>query len=148
MNRLRAAKILTALIIGVSAPTVASLGYFLITGDPTFRPLGLSKLALDTFQQERASMDILADIRWGNAARLSDSQDQVRAIISQKLESYDVDYRVQINPTEGTEITITYVVMGSRIGPYPITQAGRGLGAAVTALRLNIRAAEQQASNR
>ena len=62
MTRMRAVRILLALILGVATPTLASLGYFWMTGDPTFRPLGLSKVALDSFETERAKMDILAEV--------------------------------------------------------------------------------------
>ena len=141
MNRMRAAQILTALILGVTAPTIVSLGYFYVTGDPTFRPLGISKAALDTFMPERAAMNVQAVVNWGRGSTLQQSQAEIRRILARSLDTYDVDYRIQINDVAGRKVTVTYVVMGSRLGPYPIARAGRGLGAAVDALRRNQRAA-------
>ena len=142
MTRMRAVRILLALILGVATPTLASLGYFWMTGDPTFRPLGLSKTALDSFETERAKMDILAEVYWGQDAKASHSKPEVRRMLSQAIGAYDVDYRVNFNTTAGDKISVVYVVLGSRLGPYPISQAGRGIGPAVSALRRNIKAAE------
>lgn len=127
---------------GAALPTIASLAYYMATGDPTVRPLGISKEALERFiPAVSADADIQVTILWGSDSRFPRSQDDVIAIIGRSLDAYDVAYRFQFIDTAGDEVRLTYQVRDSRIGPFPISRAAAGIPAAVSAVRM-IEAAE------
>lgn len=140
MNSLRALKIVLALALGAALPTALALTYYVVTGDPTFRPLGISKAALEKFDPPDPSLDIVVAIGWGEDARLKQDQDEVAALIGRSIAAYDVAYRFRHFPIEGDEVLIWYIVRQTRIGPYPASKAARGVSAAITALRLNMQA--------
>lgn len=138
MKTTRALQVVLSLAFGAALPTIGALTYYSFTGDPTVRPLGISKQALDRFiPSSGAELEIRVILNWGEQNRLRQNQDEVIALIGRNLDSYDVDYSFQFLPVPGPEVSLYYQVRGSRIGPYAIARAAEGIPAAISALRRN-----------
>jgi hypothetical protein len=121
------------IIVGVVAalivlPAALSLSAYFITKNPNFRPLGIT-------------IDKLAE-----AGLISDSGDKSvthasKGEYTKALEStFDIlgtEVRVKFRTVPNTsDVSVTYLVGQSKIGPYPISQAANGVKAAVRAERM------------
>ena len=140
MGSIRALRIVLALALGAALPTILSIWYYLFTGDPTFRPLGISKAALEHFDPPESPLDIVVAVGWGADARPRQTEDQLAGAIGRSLAVYDVAFRFRHFSIEGDQVLVWYIIRQTELGPYPAGQAAKGLSAAVTALRMNLKA--------
>ena len=140
MSSLRALKIVFALALGMALPTLAALGYYAATGDPTFRPLGISEAALARFANSSEDLAIVVTIRRGTATSINASADEVERRFAAALRPYDVPTRIRTQAVNGRDVTISFQVRGTHLGPYDIRDASAALSAAVSAYHLNFNA--------
>jgi hypothetical protein len=118
-------------------PAVLSLSAYFITKNPNLRPLGITLDSLTEAGLIESSGEIIAVISVGDRSSKSVSKkDYTKALESTfDILGSDVEVKFRTVPNK-SDITVTYLVGLSRIGPYPISQAASGVKAAVRAERL------------
>ena len=127
-------KILIAIIVVVVLPTAAALTWYWVTKDPTIRPLGITKQALVERTAKGGSMlTIVIRFDPDEDAKASEA---LGANIMRALEAKGVIGSVKRLPVPGHEITVTYLIGASTLGPYSASRASSGINAAVGAYRL------------
>ncbi|WP_298905552.1 hypothetical protein [uncultured Aliiroseovarius sp.] len=127
-------KILIAIIVVVVLPTAAALTWYWVTKDPTIRPLGITKRALvERTAQDGALLTIVIRFDPDQDGKASDA---LGANIVRALEAKGVIGSVKRLPMQGQEMTVTYLVGASTLGPYSASHASSGINAAVGAYRM------------
>ena len=123
------------IIAVIVAPTAVALGWHLFTGDPTVRPLGITREALRDFGIPSTGGEIVAYVDWppgaGQTARKR-LADDLRVSFASK----GVDVRLVFREAGGS-VRVTYVIGKSVLGPYSRARAAEGIGAAVEAYRMH-----------
>lgn len=124
------------LIIAVIVlPTAAALGWYQITRDPEFRPLGITREALRAYGVPGSGTDVTAYVDWPASQASQTARQQLARDIAISFAAKGVDVQVVFRRAEGTP-RITYVVGKSVLGPYPASRAAQGIEAAVEAYRM------------
>ena len=137
MSTLRALKILFALAFGMALPTISALGYFVLTGDPTFRPLGISEAALARFANSQEDLAVVVTIRRGRDTGLNATTSEVERKFAAALRPYDVPMRIRTEIVPGRDVTVTLQVRSTHLGPFDLRSAPSAISAAVSAYHLN-----------
>jgi hypothetical protein len=135
-NTRRSLAYVMLIIAIVVMPTALALGWYQITRDPNFRPLGITREALRDYGVPGAGVDLIAYVDWpaakaGHPARLQLGND-----LSDSFASKGVEARIVFRDASGSP-QITYVIGKSVIGPYPASRAAEGIAAAVEAYRMH-----------
>ncbi|MEE9427623.1 MAG: hypothetical protein V3V25_05675 [Paracoccaceae bacterium] len=123
-------------ILLLSMPTVASVAYFKITGDPTFRPLGITVASLTENLVGGTSRGITVRIEWGESSNTSNSKEQVRLALEKAMSVYPIDFLIRFENTSSAAIEIFFVVDGAKIGPYQLQDVSSGIPAALAAFSM------------
>ncbi|SPF79156.1 hypothetical protein ALP8811_03093 [Aliiroseovarius pelagivivens] len=127
-------KILIAIIVVVVLPTVAALAWYAVTKDPTIRPLGITKQALvEQTSDDGAMLTIVIRFDPDEDTKTSEL---LGTKIAYAFEAKGVVGSVKRLPVPGNEMTVTYLIGASTIGPYPASHASTGINAAVGAYRM------------
>lgn len=127
-------KILIAIILVVVLPTAAALTWYWVTKDPTIRPLGITKQALvERTAQGGSTLTIV--IRFDPDEDTKASAALGNSIV-RALEAKGVIGSVKRLPMQGQDMTVTYLVGASTLGPYSASQASSGINAAMGAYRM------------
>ncbi len=135
--RQRGVGTLILIITLLVAPAAISLSWYKITGNPLFRPLGITDENMRAYFGTGKWIEIVAEVEWdsirsGRIARVDMEQALRRA-----FEAKGVEVRVVFRDSaSGTRIL--YRVGPSVIGPYPQARAAEGISAAVEAYRMNV----------
>ncbi|NDW54217.1 hypothetical protein [Aliiroseovarius sp. PrR006] len=132
-------KILIAIIVVVVLPTAVALTWYWVTKDPTIRPLGITKRAL----VERTAEDggLLTIVIRFDPALDTKASEVLGEKISYAFEAKGVVASVKSLPAPGQDMTVTYLIGASIIGPYSASHASSGINAAVGAYRMVVPAA-------
>ncbi|MHA6265665.1 hypothetical protein ACXYMP_02200 [Aliiroseovarius sp. CAU 1755] len=132
----RGYRMLAAIIGIVAMPTAVALVWYYITQDPTMRPLGISKAALQQYESG-PPLEIVAHVSWDP---LTDAQliEPFTNALRGAFEAKGVPVRVELLATPGQATTVVYDIGVSHLGPYPKFQAVNGVVAAVEAYRMNV----------
>lgn len=129
---------LSAIIAVIITPTVSMLTYYAVTGDPTLRPLAASVDQLRGYFAGRD--DILVEVKWGEAASSTQSQDQVKTILRSAFLSKGLDAHVVFQNVKGSRsIYVTYKVGVSEFGPMRLADTPRAVKSVVAAYRMGKR---------
>ena len=121
----------------VVAPTVISLGWYKATGNPLFRPLGITRESMRAYYGSGEWIEIVAEVAWDSASSGQVSQADMERALRNAFQVKGVEVRVVFRDSNaGTQIL--YRVGPSVIGPYPQSRAAEGIGAAVEAYRMNV----------
>jgi len=133
-NILYIATIITAL----AAPAGMSSLYFLITRDPSVRPLALTREGeMQAGRSGEANELITAHIHWGTNKVQNISVQGLSQDILNAFYGHGVKARVLIHETPGSnQVAVTYTVGASMIGPFSAYRAAEGISAAIAAYRL------------
>lgn len=127
-------RILIAIIAVVVLPTVAALTWYWVTKDPTIRPLGITKRALVEKTAKKGGMlTIVIRFDPNEDAKASEA---LGANIVRALQAKGVIGSVKRLPVPGQDMTVTYLIGASTIGPYSASHASSGINAAVGAYRM------------
>lgn len=118
-------------------PAALSLSAYFITKNPNFRPLGITLDSLTEAGLIENSGEIIAVVSIGDRTPKHSSKSEYTKALESTFEILrsDVDVKFRTVPNS-SDITVTYLVGLSRIGPYPITQAARGVKATLRAERM------------
>jgi len=128
--------LLPAIIVAVALPGSVAYMYYRSTGDPTLRPLGITREELAATISDEHVLDITVQIDWGRETDFVTPKEEVERVLSRALRAVDVDHHFRFSDVAGTEVTITYVVGYNQFGPYRPSQAADGIRAAISALRM------------
>lgn len=128
-------KLLIAITTVVVLPTLAALTWYAITKDPTIRPLGITKRALE--QQGSTDAAGLIILITFDPAEDAIASEALGRKITRALEAKGVTGEVEYRRIQGHEISVTYLVGASEIGPFRASKAKNGINAAVGAYRMN-----------
>lgn len=128
---------LITIIALVVAPTVISLGWYQATGNPLFRPLGITRENMRAYYGTGEWIEIVAEVAWDQDRSGRVTQADMERALRNAFRVKGVDVRVVFRSSNsGTRIS--YRVGPSIIGPYPQSRAAEGIGAAVEAFRMNV----------
>ncbi|MDA5095062.1 hypothetical protein O2N63_13310 [Aliiroseovarius sp. KMU-50] len=136
MRKVATARVLGALILALSLPTFLSLLWHRLSGDPTMRPLGITKEALQDESGE--GLIIQAHVNWGTIEQSAASQQELARALIRGFSAKGVVVEVQSFSSQAPNPTVTYQVGPSTIGPFPAFSAAQGINAAVEAYRMNV----------
>ncbi len=136
MLKIQNALYLAGVILLVSLPAMGSLIYYRLTGDPTFRPLGITISSLTERLVGGTSGGITVQINWGDNANPPNSRQQVRQVLEKALSVYTVDFSLRFQDTGGDSIQIYFVTDNSRLGPYRLNNISSGIPAALAAYNI------------
>ncbi|WP_424941474.1 hypothetical protein [Aliiroseovarius sp. S253] len=125
---------MSAITLVVVLPTVAALSWYAVTKDPTIRPLGITKQAL--VEQTLDDGAILTIVIRFDPDEHAEVSKVLGASIARAFEAKGVDGSIKQRPAPGEEMTVTYLIGASSIGPFPASQAASGINAAVGAYRM------------
>jgi hypothetical protein len=118
-------------------PAALSLSAYFITKNPNFRPLGITIDSLTKAGLIESSGEIIAVISIGDKSPKHASKSEYTKALGSTFEILKTDVQVKFrNVPNSSDISVTYLVGQSRIGPYPIAQAASGIKAAVRAERM------------
>jgi hypothetical protein len=137
MHQTRRSLVYVMLIIAIVVmPTAVALGWYQITRDPNFRPLGITREALRDYGVPGAGIDLIAYVDWPAAKAGHPARRQLGDDLTDSFASKGVEARIVFRDAGGSP-QITYVVGKSVIGPYPASRAAEGIAAAVEAYRMH-----------
>ena len=130
--------IIVGSVVGlIVLPAVIALAAYYITKNPHFRPLGITTEKLSNADWESQSGTVIAEVTIGAGASPQSSQRDYSEALKTTFDRLGTDLRVDfLSKPNSSEITVTYIVGASRIGPYPIANAAAGVKAAVRAQRM------------
>ncbi|MCA0041978.1 hypothetical protein [Celeribacter litoreus] len=132
------------LTIFIVTPAVMSLIAYLITGNPSLRPLGITFERLIEAGQINDKSAIIALVEIGTEAESASPQSEYKAALEITFSRLETDVQVQFRTIKGSRaVNITYIVGESRIGPFPANRAAEGVIAATEAARMVV--AQRQA---
>lgn len=124
------------LIAIVVAPSAFSLVMYHVTKNPLFRPLGVTERALRDFGIHMDGLEIVALVDWAPAPGATLTREQLTKALRDSFVAKGVDVHVRFEP--GRSYTqVSYLVGSSKIGPFPLSEAARGVTAAVEAYRMH-----------
>jgi hypothetical protein len=135
MAQVRRSFLLPMLVVAVAMPAAAALSFYKFTGDPSLRPLGVTKNSLDAGAAPQAMLEILVRVDWGRDLAGSLQQDDVRQLLGKALSIYDIDFRIQFRKVSGRDVGVTYLIGRNAIGPYRLHNASQGIPAALSAFQ-------------
>lgn len=130
------------IIVGVVAafivlPAALSLSAYFITKNPNLRPLGITIDKLTEAGLISDSGEIIAVISIGDRSVARTSKSEQKKALKSTFEIFGAEVRVKFRTVpNSSNVSITYLVGQSKIGPYPMSQAASGVKAAVRAERL------------
>ena len=133
MGKLRNNLFFAGVILLLSMPTVASVAYFKLTGDPTFRPLGITVASLTENLVGGTSRGITVRVEWGENSNTPNTKEQVRTALEKAMSVYPIDFLIRFQNTDSSAIGIFFVVDGADIGPYLLQNVSTGIPAALAA---------------
>ncbi|WP_432448238.1 hypothetical protein [Aliiroseovarius marinus] len=129
-------KYLIGIFFVITIPTVLALGWAWYSQDPTVRPLGITKEALDQHSGEAKGIQIVTRITW-NPDRQSAPKALARAI-QKGFAAKGVETTIEMVAKPGGPASVTYDIGASHIGPVAHSEAAQGIRAAVEAYRMNV----------
>ena len=124
------------IILVLIAPTLISLGYYVVTRNPALRPLAVTQASLSSYEAGLGlGGHVVARIEWVEEDNMGFSRRQIERLVTRAFEAKGIEVDVLVVP--GVEETsITYLVGASRMGPYPVIHAAAGVSAAAAAFHM------------
>lgn len=129
---------MVAAIVFMAAPATLATAYFLLSGDPSVRPLSASRESEAISQGRALGIEIVARVRWGRRSQAGFDRSELKQMITGAFYSHGAEVRTLFEDVPGTTITITYEVGENVFGPAPISRASQNVRAAVGAYRLSL----------
>ncbi len=122
----------------VALPSMVALGYYKVTGDPSFRPLAQSieSAVFGGFVGDARDLKVQLRLHSPTQAEGFRMARQMQRTFSAK----GIDARVYVMDIPAREpASVVFLVRQNRIGPFPLSRASEGVNAAVAAYRLTTR---------
>lgn len=126
-----------ALALGaVMLPAAAATAYFLYTGDPSLRPLGVTQESLATGGADPGFIAIAVRVDLGRDRPDALTRAALRRFIARAMAAKTTDYFVTFRERPGTAVGITLEVGANRYGPFPPDGLAAGVQTAAVALEM------------
>ncbi|OIP82825.1 MAG: hypothetical protein AUK37_08425 [Rhodobacterales bacterium CG2_30_65_12] len=135
MSQRRSLGYLFLIIFVVVAPTVASLGWYQLSKNPSLRPLGITKQALTAYNGGSDGIEIVALVDWVPTDAGNYSQARLSRALTESFAAKGVELRIEFRPGQSTT-RVTYRVGKTVLGPYSTARAAEGIAAAVEAYNM------------
>ncbi|MBM7068963.1 hypothetical protein [Actibacterium sp. 188UL27-1] len=124
--------LLTIITVIVATPATIALSIFVLTQDYSFRPLGITVDRLEVSQSGRPRLRAYVDVP-DDQTSLSRVPDYARTIKA-AFKGRGLDVPVEVRRQSGLdEMTITYRVGATEVGPFAARNASAGIHAATQA---------------
>jgi len=128
--------LITIFIVG---PAVLALSAYVLTKNPSLRPLGITVDSLAEAGQLAEKGLIVAVVDIGTHAPYELSKRDYEKALRTAFDRMNSDVRIRFRSVpNGETVSVTYIVGESRIGPFPASQAASGISLAVEAERLTV----------
>lgn len=127
---------LIVLIVCISLPGAIAYIAYIVTGDPTLIPLGVTQQELAKTKGTIVAHDIAVQIDWGADADYASTPQEIEFLLNRSLNGFGVDHHFRHATVPGGTVAVTYFVSGNQFGPYTPGNAVRGIRAAVAALKI------------
>ncbi len=131
--------VIVLITVFIVTPAVLALTAYMITKNPSLRPLGITVDRLTAAGQIENKSLILAVVDIGTLAKNSTNKAQYQSSLETAFARLETDVQVKFRSIPGSsEVHITYLVGESQIGPFPANRAAEGVLPATQAARLVI----------
>ncbi|MFY0633601.1 MAG: hypothetical protein JXQ91_07305 [Vannielia sp.] len=120
----------------VALPSAVTLGYYTLSGDPSFRPLAQSVESavfsgtLEGSQYMRVQLRLHAPTQ---AQGLRMAKQMKRSLSAKGIDAHVFVVDIPAQERAG----VVFMIRSNRLGPYPLSRASEGIRAAVAAYRMN-----------
>lgn len=129
--------VIALITVFIVTPAVLALTAYMITKNPSLRPLGITVERLTEAGQIENKSLILAVVDIGTLAKNAASKTQYQSSLETAFARLETDVQVKFRSIPNSaDVNITYLVGGSQIGPFPAKRAAEGVLPATQAARL------------
>jgi len=129
--------VLVAIILVVALPATTSVVAYMITKNPTLRPLARTVNDEAIYRGQAAAVEIVARIRWTTGRQKSFNQRELSNVVQRAFRAHGVTARVVFETVSSADpVTITYQVGRNTIGPSRINRAGDAVNNAIAVYRM------------
>ena len=129
--------ILIAIILVIALPATTMVVAYMLTKNPTLRPLARTLNDEAIYRGEAVATEIVAHIRWTTGRQKSFSQRELSNVVQRAFRAHGVTARVVFETVNSADpVTITYQVGRNTIGPSRINRAGDTVNNAVAVYRM------------
>ncbi|PZX06045.1 hypothetical protein [Celeribacter halophilus] len=137
MIRRKDSILIILITVFIVTPAVLMLVAYLITGNPSLRPLAITlERLIEAGQIEDKSL-IVALVEIGGKARTASTEATYQTALETAFSRLNAEVQVKFRHSpESSEVRITYLVGESRIGPFPEARAAEGVLAATEAAHM------------
>lgn len=128
---------MVVIIMLVITPSAISLSWYKITGNPLFRPLGITSESMRAYFGTGDWIEIVAEVEWDESRSGRITREDMENALRHAFQVKGVEVRVVFRKSNnGTRVL--YRIGASVVGPYPQSRAAEGISAAVDAYRMNV----------
>lgn len=132
--------ILAALIV---APATFAMGLHWFTNDPTLRPLSITRAKLAFASMGKKDSSILTTIRVPEGVELGKTRADLEKAINGAFDTYDAEAHFKyVRSRNSRNVSVTYSIGKSVIGPFSIKRASEGIRPAAQAHRMLVKQAK------
>ncbi|MFV0358526.1 hypothetical protein [Tropicimonas sp.] len=129
--------LLILLVAAITTPAALALGWYRLTGDPTFQPLALTVERLETSEGYSGTPRAKALIRAGDTPLRRRQAELLERRVRAAFAMKNVEIDIRIATGSGDDPTaITYSVGRNSFGPFGAEDAARGVHDTMQALSL------------
>ncbi len=129
--------LLIAIILVVALPATTSVVAYMITKNPTLRPLARTVNDEAIYRGQATAVEIVARIRWTTGRQKSFNQRELANVVQRAFRAHGVASRVVFETVNSADpVTITYQVGRNEIGPSRINRAGDAVNNAIAVYRM------------
>lgn len=134
---IKSSSIIIAIILVVAMPATTSVVAYLITKDPTLRPLARTLNDEEIYNGTSTSKEIIAVVHWGTGLKKNFTQRDLSNTLHQAFASHGVVVRVVFKTTDtNNPVTISYKIGRNTLGPTRISKAADSINGAIAAYRM------------
>ena len=129
--------LILGLILAVSAPAALSVTAYLVTKNPTLRPLARTEDDEAIYKGLATANRIIAHIRWTTKRRRNFTRKDLETAIDRAFNVHGVRVHVEFETVDTNgNVTITYQVGANTFGPHTITKAADSVNGAIAVYRM------------
>ncbi len=125
-----------ASLAALTLPAASLTLYSVVTGDPNYRPLGVTAEALEFFVETNETAALGIHVAWGQDRTGSLTHADLRNFITDAIIRRTTDYYIKFHEVPGTGIGITFRVGVNRFGPYPPARMAEAIAPVTAALQM------------
>ncbi len=129
--------ILIAIILVIALPATTMVVAYMLTKNPTLRPLARTLNDEAIYRGEAVAVEIVAHVRWTERRQKSFSQRELANVILRAFRAHGVAVRTVFETADSADpVSITYQVGRNKFGPLRINKAGDAVNNAIAVYRM------------